>query len=108
MLAGAAAAAVLAFPGIANAAVNSTVAAGALTVTSDAADPIAITSAGGNVKINGADPGTGAVASNTITSIAVTGGPAPTRSTSPADGGHVHGRHRGHGQRRRRRGHDHR
>ena len=60
MLAGAAAAAALAFPGIANAAVTSTVTAGALTVTSDAADPIAITSAGGNVKINRADPGSGA------------------------------------------------
>ena len=85
MLAGAAAAAALAFPGIANAAVNSTVTAGALTVTSDAADPITITNDGGNVKINSADPGSGA------------GGlqhhhvdhrdgwtPAPTRSTSPA------------------------
>jgi len=75
MLVGAAAAAVLAFPGIANAAVDSTVTAGALTVSSDAADPITITSAGGNVKINGADPGSGAVASNAITSITVTGGP---------------------------------
>ena len=73
MLAGAATVALLAFPGLASAAVNSAVNAGALTVTSDAADPIAITCAAGNVKINNADPGTGAAACNAITSISVTG-----------------------------------
>ena len=75
LLAGAVATALLAFPGIASAAVTSNVAAGALTVTSDAADPITITAVNGQVKVNGADPGTGAVNANTITSIAVTGGP---------------------------------
>src|SRR5215203_4381554 len=74
VLAGAAAAALLAFPGIANAAVSSTVdGAGALTVTSSAGDAIAITCASGDVKINGADPGSGAAACADITSITVTG-----------------------------------
>jgi Ca2+-binding RTX toxin-like protein len=73
VLAGAAALALLAFPGIANAAVTSNVNTGALTVTSDAADPIAITAVGGKVKVNGADPGTGAVNAADITSITVTG-----------------------------------
>jgi Ca2+-binding RTX toxin-like protein len=76
VLAGAAAAALLAFPGIASAAVTSSVAGGALTVTSDAGDAIAITCAGGQVQVNGADPGSGAVNCAAITSIAVTGGPA--------------------------------
>jgi len=75
VLAGAATAALLAFPGIASAAVTSNVAGGALTVTSDAADPIAITSVAGEVKVNGANPDSGAVNSADITSIAVTGGP---------------------------------
>jgi Ca2+-binding RTX toxin-like protein len=74
-LMGAAAAALLAFPAAANAAVTSSVNNGDLVVTSDAGDPIVITDVGGNVKINGADPGTGAAASSTIDSIAVTGGP---------------------------------
>src|SRR5215216_2297030 len=74
VLAGAAAAALLAFPGIANAAVNSTVdGAGALTVTSTAGDAIAISCASGDVKINAADPGSGAAACADITSITVTG-----------------------------------
>src|SRR5215207_5215815 len=74
VLAGAAAAALLAFPGIANAAVSSTVdGAGALTVTSTAGDAIAISCASGDVKINGADPGSGAAACADITSITVTG-----------------------------------
>src|SRR5829696_753469 len=74
VLAGAAAAALLAFPGIANAAVSSTVdGAGALTVISSAGDAIAITCASGDVKINGADPGSGAAACADITSITVTG-----------------------------------
>jgi Ca2+-binding RTX toxin-like protein len=75
VLAAAAVAALLAFPGVASAAVNSSVAGGVLTVTSDAGDAITITSAGGNVKVNGADPGTGAVASNAIARIEVDGGP---------------------------------
>jgi Ca2+-binding RTX toxin-like protein len=75
ILAGAAAAALLAFPGIASAAVTSNVAGGTLTVTSDAADAIAITAAGGQVKVNGADPGGVAVNAADITRIIVTGGP---------------------------------
>jgi Ca2+-binding RTX toxin-like protein len=56
--------------------VNFTVAGNALTVTSDAGDAIAITCVAGQVKVNAADPDTGAVACNSITSITVTGGPA--------------------------------
>jgi Ca2+-binding RTX toxin-like protein len=74
VLAGAAAVAVLAFPGVASAAVSSTVAGGALTVTSDADDAIAIACVGGNVKVNTQDPAP-AAACNTITSIDVNGGP---------------------------------
>jgi Ca2+-binding RTX toxin-like protein len=74
VLACAAAVAALAFPGIASAAVNSTVAAGALTATSDGADPITITCVANQVKVNGADPAP-ATACAAITSISVTGGP---------------------------------
>jgi Ca2+-binding RTX toxin-like protein len=73
MFAGAAALAVFAFPGVAHADVNSTVTAGVLSVESDAGDAITITSVGGNVKINGADPDNGAAASATITAIDVLG-----------------------------------
>jgi Ca2+-binding RTX toxin-like protein len=72
---GAGVAALLAFPGAASAAVTSSVANGDLVVTSDAGDPIAITDVGGQVKVNGGDPQTGAAASATIDSIVVTGGP---------------------------------
>src|SRR5919108_688656 len=70
---GAAAAALLAFPGAASAAVTSSVTNGDLVVTSDAGDAIAITSVGGQVKVNGANPGNGPAASATIDSIMVTG-----------------------------------
>src|SRR5919108_340443 len=70
---GAAAAALLAFPGAASAAVTSSVTNGDLVVTSDAGDAIAITSVGGQVKVNGANPGNGPAASATIDSIVVTG-----------------------------------
>ena len=76
LFAGAAVAALLAFPGVASATVTSTVnAAGALTVTTDAGDAVTITSdANGDVKINGGNPGGGAaVAASSITSIQVTG-----------------------------------
>jgi Ca2+-binding RTX toxin-like protein len=73
VLAGVVATALLAFPGIASAAVTSSVANGALTVTSNAGDAITVTAENGQVKVNGADPGTGAVNANTITSITVTG-----------------------------------
>jgi Ca2+-binding RTX toxin-like protein len=75
VFAGVAAAAALAFPGAASAAVTSQVANGDLVVTSDAGDAVVITDAGGQVKVNGADPQSGAAASATIDSIAVTGGP---------------------------------
>ena len=74
---GAAAAALLAFPGAASAAVNSSVTNGDLVVSSTAADPIAITSVEVNgvqqVKVNGQDPGNGAAQSAAIDSIVVTG-----------------------------------
>jgi Ca2+-binding RTX toxin-like protein len=75
VLAGAAAVAALAFPGIASAAVNSSVAGGVLTVTSDAAESITVTCATPNVKVNGDNPGTGPALCADITSIVVTGGP---------------------------------
>jgi Ca2+-binding RTX toxin-like protein len=75
VLAGAAVAALLAFPGIASAAVTSSVTGGVLSVSSDAGDAITITCVGGNVKVNGADPGSGAAACNALTGINVDGGP---------------------------------
>ncbi|MGI9659173.1 MAG: calcium-binding protein [Gaiellaceae bacterium] len=45
-----------------------------LTVSTDAADPITVTCAGGNTQINGADPGTGPATCASITSIEVSGG----------------------------------
>jgi Ca2+-binding RTX toxin-like protein len=68
-------AALLAFPGIASAAVTSSVSNGVLTVSSDADDAIAITCAGGNVQINGANPGSGQALCTAITRIEVDGGP---------------------------------
>jgi Ca2+-binding RTX toxin-like protein len=75
LVAGAAAALILALPGSASAAVTTSVAGGVLTVNSDANDAIAITSAAGQVKVNGADPAGGAVDSADITAIDVSGGP---------------------------------
>jgi Ca2+-binding RTX toxin-like protein len=75
VLAGAAVAALLAFPGIASAAVTSSVTGGVLSVSSDAGEAITITCVGGNVKVNGADPGSGAAACNALTGINVDGGP---------------------------------
>ena len=67
-------AALFAFPAIAHAEVNSDVSAtGVLSVSSTAGDAITITSVGGNVKINGADPEDGVAASSTITAIDVLG-----------------------------------
>ena len=71
-IAGVAAAAALAFPGIANATVTSAVVNGTeLTVTSDAADAITIASNGATATVNGAPVG-GATAA-TLTKITVTG-----------------------------------
>jgi Ca2+-binding RTX toxin-like protein len=72
-LAGAAAAALLAFPGVASAAVTSEVDAGVLTVESDAGDAITITCVGNQVQVNGGNPDTGAAACDAITSIVVNG-----------------------------------
>src|SRR5215207_2204264 len=72
---GVAAAAALAFPGAASAAVTSQVASGDLVVTSNAGDAVVITDVGGQVKVNGGDPQSGEAASATIDSIAITGGP---------------------------------
>jgi Ca2+-binding RTX toxin-like protein len=72
----AAGAAVLLFPAAASAAVNSNVnGAGVLSVTSTADDAIAITCVTNQVKINGADPESGAADCAAITAINVTGGP---------------------------------
>ena len=59
----------------ASAAVTSSVSNGFLSVTSNADDAIAITCVGGNVKVNGADPGSGAAACSAIHGISVNGGP---------------------------------
>jgi Ca2+-binding RTX toxin-like protein len=81
VLASAAAAVLLALPGSASAAVSSSVAGGVLSVASDAGDAgdagdaITITSAGGDVKVNGADPTGGPFDSSSITAIEVTGDP---------------------------------
>ena len=81
VLAGAAAAALLALPGVANAAVTSTVAGGVLTVNSTADDAITITCAIDKVKVNGADPGTGPADCAALTSIDVHGGPGANAIT---------------------------
>jgi Ca2+-binding RTX toxin-like protein len=75
VFAGTLAAALLAFPGIANATVTSTVdAAGALTVESTAGEAITITCVNDQVQINNAPPGgPGDDACDAITSITVTG-----------------------------------
>ena len=57
------------------AAVTSDVTGGVLTVTSDAGDAITVTCDTLQVKVNGADPGSGAALCATITEIDVTGGP---------------------------------
>jgi Ca2+-binding RTX toxin-like protein len=70
--------ALVAFPAAANAQVNSNVnGAGVLSVQSTAGDAITITNVGGNVKINGADPGSGQAAVTAITAIDVLGDDAP-------------------------------
>jgi Ca2+-binding RTX toxin-like protein len=74
MVAGAVVAALLVVPASASADVDSEFNGGVLTVNSNAADPITITSAGGLVKVNGGDPD-GAVNSADVTSIDVSGGP---------------------------------
>jgi Ca2+-binding RTX toxin-like protein len=78
LFAGAAVAALLAFPAMASATVTSSVnAQGVLTVTSDASDGITITDDAGALKINGQNPGSGAATSASITSIQVTGDAGP-------------------------------
>lgn len=61
----------IAMPAPAEAAVTSTFASGTLTVTVDAADDVAVTVSGGNVKINGADPSSGAVAASAINALSI-------------------------------------
>ena len=67
------AAALLAFPAVANADVNSDVTSGVLTVETTAGDAVTITSAGGNVQINGENPDSGAATSASLTAINVIG-----------------------------------
>jgi Ca2+-binding RTX toxin-like protein len=74
-LVGVAVMAVLAFPGTASAAVTSSVTGGVLRASSDAGDAITIECVGGQVRVNGGDPGTGAASCADITSIDVDGGP---------------------------------
>jgi Ca2+-binding RTX toxin-like protein len=64
-----------AFPALAT--VTSGFSAGVLTVASDGGDVITVgcTGAGGNVLVNGANPGSGAVACSAVTQLAVSGGP---------------------------------
>ncbi len=70
-----AAAAALAFPGIASAEVDASVALGVLTVTGEDGDAITITcNAGGNVVVADADPPVPATPCTSITAIGVTGG----------------------------------
>jgi Ca2+-binding RTX toxin-like protein len=74
LVAGAAVAALLAVPAGASAEVDSQFNNGVLTVNSTANDAIAITVAGGQVKVNGGDVGAG-LAPNAVTAIDVSGGP---------------------------------
>jgi Ca2+-binding RTX toxin-like protein len=76
VVAGAVVAALLAVPASASAEVTSEVNGGVLTVNSTANDAIAITSVGGDVKVNGGNPAGGPeVDSAAITKIDVSGGP---------------------------------
>jgi hypothetical protein len=62
----------------ASAALVSSVSEGVLTVQSDASDGVVLTCGpDGNVKVNGADPGTGSTACSAVTGIRVNGGPGP-------------------------------
>ena len=54
--------------------VTSAVVAGVLTIDGTFNDTISVSNSGGQVKINGADPGSGAAAANTVTHINVTTG----------------------------------
>ncbi len=73
-VAGIAAAAALALPGIANAAVTASVAGGVLTVEGEGADAITITCDGGNVAVAGNTTPFADTLCTTITDIDVTGG----------------------------------
>src|SRR4030095_3132872 len=73
----------------ASAVVTSAVTNGILQVTSDAADAIAVTCEGGNVKVNGADPGSGGAACSAIQGLFVNGGPGA--NTIRPRGGAPHG-----------------
>ena len=99
-LAVSAALALLAFPGVASAAVVASAAGGVLTATSDAADPIAITCVANAVKVNGADPAptqpcdaiatidvNGGPGANAITLVGVTIAAFPDLTAVDVDGG---------------------
>ena len=68
LVASAVVAALLAVPASASADVNSEVNGGVLTVNSTANDAITITSVGGDVKVNGGNPGGGSLRSTARTS----------------------------------------
>lgn len=61
----------------ASAAVTAEFLDGFLTATSDAADPIEVTCAGGSAKVNGADPEGDTAACGAVESVEVEGGPGP-------------------------------
>jgi hypothetical protein len=61
--------------GTASAAVTSEFFVGTLTASSDAADPIAVACAGGDVRVNAGDPDTGPVLCAEVDSVEVSGGP---------------------------------
>jgi len=68
---------------------TSFVANGALDVISSFNDPIVISPSGGNVLVDGANPGTGAAAASSITQIMIQGGPGgntiDVRAVTPTD-----------------------
>ena len=64
-------------PSASAAVMSSVFTGGFMFVSSNADDAIAITCDGGNVKVNGADPGSGTAACSLIKQIQVSGGPGP-------------------------------
>ena len=66
-----------AVPAEALATVTSSLVGGQLVVASDGSDSISVACAGGLVKVNGADPGTGAAVCTAVSFVQVSGGPGP-------------------------------
>ena len=84
--------AAFAFAPSALATVTSSFANGTLNAASDGADAIAIACSGGNVQVNGTNPGTGPASCGNVDSIFVDGGPgANTIDLSAVDEAHFTG-----------------